>query len=280
MTTFAAVGLTCIDVYKNLDYCYPTGNGIDLMFNLMDMVPTLEPSVVTAIGDDANGELLLAACRRRNVSIDHVTIVPGGVTAVFEMLLNGRDRVHYRGEKGVMLSYCPSGADMDFIRTRDFIHTDLSWPVTDLLADMRRDGTRIYFDFSKKYGHPDMERCLKNIDYGIFSFEQETEEVRQLLKHGCGLGASVLIATFGEKGSLAYDGQNFYRQACIPAQNLMNTVGAGDSFGAGFMSGILRKLPVAECMRLGAEKSSEIVSMFEPYPMKNDEDSFERRQNG
>ena len=35
---FAAVGFTCIDVYKNLNISYPTGNGIDLMFNLMDLV--------------------------------------------------------------------------------------------------------------------------------------------------------------------------------------------------------------------------------------------------
>ena len=46
---FAAVGFTCIDVYKNLNISYPTGNGIDLMFNLMDLVPELVPSVVTAI---------------------------------------------------------------------------------------------------------------------------------------------------------------------------------------------------------------------------------------
>lgn len=38
---FAAVGFTCIDVYKNLNISYPTGNGIDLMFNLMDLVPEL-----------------------------------------------------------------------------------------------------------------------------------------------------------------------------------------------------------------------------------------------
>ena len=59
---FAAVGFTCIDVYKNLNISYPTGNGIDLMFNLMDLVPELVPSVVTAIGDDAYGQSMLEAC--------------------------------------------------------------------------------------------------------------------------------------------------------------------------------------------------------------------------
>ena len=64
---FAAVGFTCIDVYKNLNISYPTGNGIDLMFNLMDLVPELVPSVVTAIGDDAYGQSMLEACQKRKV---------------------------------------------------------------------------------------------------------------------------------------------------------------------------------------------------------------------
>ncbi len=129
---------------------------------------------------------------------------------------------------------------MDFIRTQDYIHTDLSWNVTGLLKDMRSKGTKIYFDFSKRYRHEDVPTILKNINYGIFSFEEETEEVRELLRMGCSMGAEVLLATFGEGGSLAFDGTEFYRQPCIPAPKLVNTVGAGDSYGAGFMSGILR----------------------------------------
>ena len=61
---FAAVGFTCIDVYKNLNISYPTGNGIDLMFNLMDLVPELVPSVVTAIGDDAMDSLCWKRVRK------------------------------------------------------------------------------------------------------------------------------------------------------------------------------------------------------------------------
>ena len=178
------------------------------------------PSVVTAIGDDAYGKSMLEACQKRKVDTGHVTIVPGGQTAVIEMLLNGRDRVHHRAEKGVMIPYQPTGEDMDFIRTQDYIHTDLSWNVTGLLKDMRSKGTKIYFDFSKRYQHEDVPTILKNINYGIFSFEEETEEVRELLRMGCSMGAEVLLATFGEGGSLAFDGTEFYRQPCIPAPKM------------------------------------------------------------
>ena len=39
---FAAVGFTCIDIYKNLGIQYPTGNGIDLLFNLMEQVEEID----------------------------------------------------------------------------------------------------------------------------------------------------------------------------------------------------------------------------------------------
>lgn len=237
---FAAVGFTCIDVYKNLGISYPTGNGIDLMFNLMELVPELEPAVVTAVGDDEYGTAMMQECRARGVDTTHIRVMPGENTAVIEMLLNGRDRVHHQADKGVMIEYQPTGVEMDFIREQDYIHTDLSWKVVDLLPEMRKKGTKIYFDFSKRWQNPEVPEILKSIQYGIFSFEEETQEVRELLQMGCGLGAEILIATFGEKGSLAYDGTTFYRQPCLPAKELVNTVGAGDSYGAGFMSGVIR----------------------------------------
>lgn len=276
MIKFSAVGLTCVDQYNNLGYKYPAGNGIDLMFNLQNLYPELQCSVVTGVGDDENGKLVIEACRNRNVDVSHVMTVAGGKTATFQMLLNGKDRVHYGSDKGVMIDYQPTDEDMDFIREQDFIHTDFSWNVVDLLPDMRKKGTQIYFDFSKKYTHPDLERVLKNIDYGIFSFEEETQTVLDFLRYSCSLGPRVLIATFGERGSVCFDGSDYVHQRCYPAYYLENTVGAGDSFGAGFMSGILEGSDLRECMHRGALKSSKIVSIFEPYPMKPNESSYQK----
>lgn len=262
----AAVGFACVDIYANLGVRYATGNGIDLIFNLKTLFPGADYAAVTAVGDDENGDMLLDACRERGVDCSHVTVVPGQATAVYEMLLNGGDRVHHRAEKGVMASYRPTGRDMDFIRGQQYVHTDLSWDVVDLLRDMRANGTRVYFDFSKKHEHPDLERVFPNIDYGIFSFEEDCAQARELLKAGCGMGATVMLATFGEGGSLAFDGNTFYRQAAIDCEQVVNTVGAGDSFGAGFLAGVIRGQDTAACMREGAALASRIVGIFPPYP--------------
>ncbi|NMC85556.1 MAG: fructoselysine 6-kinase, partial [Anaerolineaceae bacterium] len=40
------------------------------------------------------------------------------------------------------------------------------------------------------------------------------------------------------------------------------TMGAGDSYMAGFLHGVLRHLPVTECMRLGAVSSSLTLQYY------------------
>lgn len=264
MKKIAAVGFTCVDVYEDGSY-YATGNGISLLFNLLDLRSDIAGAVVSAVGEDTYGECILSACQARYVDTTHVRVVPGGATAKVEMRMNGQERVFHHTERGVITDYAPNGTEMDFIRTQDLVHTDLSWKVTDHLADIRKKGTQIYFDFSKRWQHPDVDRILKNIDYGIFSFEERTGEVDELLRHGCGLGAKILLATFGEKGSLAFDGTRFFQAPAVPCRKLVSTCGAGDSFGAGFLDGLWRGETIPVCLERGARRASKVVEWVEPY---------------
>ena len=151
------------------------------------------------------------------------------------------------------------------MQQQDLIHTDLSWQVTGHLPAMREKGAKIYFDFSKRWQHPDVETICKNINYGIFSFEEESPEVEALLRWGCALGAEILLATFGEQGSMACDGAHIYRQSTIPCAHLENTCGAGDSFGAGFLNGLYSGQDIQTSMRMGAELAAQVVGTFQPY---------------
>ena len=46
---------------------------------------------------------------------------------------------------------------------------------------------------------------------------------------------------------------------------MVNTVGAGDSFIAGFLFGVLLGLPVRDCLAKGAEVAAGVVQVFEPW---------------
>ena len=63
--------------------------------------------------------------------------------------------------------------------------------------------------------------------------------------------AGTAIATLGAEGSLAYDGHQFYRQCALPV-NIVDTMGAGDAFIAGFLYAAACGLGVKQAMEQGA----------------------------
>ena len=88
---------------------------------------------------------------------------------------------------------------------------------------------------------------------------------KELMKKYQSLGPTLVVATFGEDGSLVWDGKEFYSAGITPAEKVVNTVGAGDSFLAGFMHGIMTGKSIPECQKEGADLSAKIVAMFDPY---------------
>lgn len=78
------------------------------------------------------------------------------------------------------------------------------------------------------------------------------------------MGPKVAVATLGENGSIAYDGELFYTFG-IRKSEVVNTVGAGDSYIAGFTYGISQGWDIDESMRKGTEVASVVVGKFEPY---------------
>ena len=62
----------------------------------------------------------------------------------------------------------------------------------------------------------------------------------------------------GSRGSLAWDGTWFYTGGIVSCP-VVDTMGAGDSFIAGFLMAWLEGKPVPACMQLGAEQAAVTI---------------------
>ena len=86
MIRFAAAGYVCIDYYPQMDNrCYVTGNGVDVLFNLLDMRSDLCSSVVSAISDDTYGKMAVEVFSRKGIDCSQLDIIPGGVTPCVDL---------------------------------------------------------------------------------------------------------------------------------------------------------------------------------------------------
>ena len=111
-----------------------------------------------------------------------------------------------------------------------------------------------------------MEETLPYVTYGFLSYHSGRDSyIEDYLKDKVNRGMKIAIATFGEKGSLAYDKDGFHEGHVVKAEKVVNTIGAGDSFIAGFLYGVLNKYSVEECLQKGAEVASQVVAVFEPW---------------
>lgn len=258
----AAVGFTCIDVYENLQRSYATGNGVDCLINLSQM--GVAGSVVSAVGQDAYADLMRNTLAAYAIDHSHVHTLPGR-TAVIKMSLNGLDRVHGERQRGVMEGYDLLPGDLEFIHQHDAIHTDLSWNVLPRLPAMRAKGARVFFDFSIKALDPRVKEILPHVEWGMFSFPEKNADALDFLHWAAQIGGGVRIGTFGEAGAVAVAGSRVYEQPVVLQPRIVNTVGAGDAFAAGFLFGISKGEPIDACLYHGAQTASHVIGMFEPY---------------
>ncbi|MFL6556361.1 MAG: PfkB family carbohydrate kinase, partial [Bacillus sp. (in: firmicutes)] len=90
---------------------------------------------------------------------------------------------------------------------------------------------------------------LPGIDEGAFLFhEDDAEKLGDLfLSHG----ASIVVLKVGAKGAYYFTTEEQQLVPGFPVENVVDPVGAGDGFAAGFISGLLEGLSLHQAVEKG-----------------------------
>lgn len=260
----AAIGDNCIDVYKKLAKKYPTGNVVDTGVNIRHFgIPV---SIISTTGTDENGKWMLETLKKEGLDLSHFK-VHEGQTAVTYMDMEGVDRVHGEYVEGVLENMVFDDEDIRFASEHTLVHSALWGKAEHTLPKIKElnQQVRISFDYADRLDHELVEATLPYVDYGFYSYHRERDTfIEDFLMDKAARGMKVAVATFGEKGSLAFDGNEFYDGSIYQAA-VVNTVGAGDSFIAGFLYGILMEQDMQTCLDTGARLAARVISVFKPW---------------
>lgn len=95
-----------------------------------------------------------------------------------------------------------------------------------------------------------------------------TGDLQRALEH---VRSRVPIAaiTRSERGAIILRGQETIEIPAEPVAHVLDTTGAGDSFAAGFLFGVLRNYPTIEAARLGARAAAMIIQEIGARPKGN-----------
>lgn len=74
-------------------------------------------------------------------------------------------------------------------------------------------------------------------------------------------GIEKVIVKKGAKGAIGSDGKNIYDIEAIKPKALVDTVGAGDGFAAGFLTALLKGKSLEDCVRFANAVGSLVVGV-------------------
>lgn len=242
-----------MDVYEKEHKMYPGGNPVNVAVYLRRLGE--EASYTGVVGDDEYGRTMVHALESKGVDISHVRTEHGS-TAITKVELRNGERIFGDYIEGVLENFKLSDADLDFLCSHDLVVSGIWGKIDRDLPKIKARGVPIVFDFSDQPKDPIVDQAIGSVDYAFFASDGgDTPSLREFMKQKQAKGPKCVIVTLGGDGSIAYDGKAFTTSGIVPC-TVVDTMGAGDSYIAGFIQGTLQKKPLSECMHMGAANSS------------------------
>lgn len=255
----ASVGDNCIDYYFQTGASYPGGNSVNVSVYITRMGH--EASYIGVVGADQNGDLIREALKRKGVDVSHLHTV-AGPTAVTNVEVQNGERIFRSYDEGVLAGFRLTEEDITFLQEHDLIVTALWGKMERDLPRLKRRGSLLAFDFGSRHSGDLVDTAIPWVDYAFFSAEgMEEGAAEPFVREMKARGPKTVIVTMGKEGSVAFDGKELVRCGVVPC-TVVDTMGAGDSFIAGFLVSVLQGRPLKECMEKGAWNSSVTLQYF------------------
>lgn len=269
-----AVGDNVTDCYVDERVYYPGGNAVNVAVNCKQNGAEAV-SYIGVFGDDENAEWIKTCLTEEGVGFARSRKVYGhsGKPRVY---LKDGDRVFGPGPRDScqhLYSLRIVKEDIELIKQYDICHTSCYSNIEYELPALA-EACAVSFDFSDQRDEAYLARVCPHITYAFFSGADLSEAACEaLLKKAHALGVKIAGVTRGKQGALFYDGASFYRQGIV-AVEAIDTMGAGDSFIAGFLTKYADTRDMKVALLYAAERSARTCTVHggfgHPHPMPNE----------
>jgi sugar/nucleoside kinase (ribokinase family) len=217
------------------------------------------------VGEDNFAQVVLTALKRKNVDTSHImksTSLSTGATIVLNYDQD-RANVTYPGAmndlrlKDIDFGFLSIARHMHF--SSCFIQPGIRNDLTTLFRQAKELGLTTSLDTQwdpeEKWDLP-LEKLLPYVDVFLpniqeFKFltgSKTIEEGIRKLQH-C---AHFIVIKNGSDGAMAWNGKDLVSQAAFKNDYVVDCIGAGDSFNAGFIKDFINKKPLNKCLETGA----------------------------
>ena len=229
-------GDNVVDMYEHSHIMYPGGNCVNLSV-YSKMYGVERTAYMGYFGDDDIAEYIISVMDKLGIEMIKCKQLEGE-SGWSKCTLKDGDRVFGDYNQGGIRGKTPyilDRFDLEYMKEFDFVHSGNYCYTESQLSKMKAAGIKISFDFSDDSSKEYYEQYAPYVDYAFCSFDGTDKEAEEHLKFIHSLGPELASVTRGSKGCMMYDGNRFYVQPAKLIDNVVDTMGAGDSFLAIFM---------------------------------------------
>lgn len=251
------------------------------------------PRWISRLGNDAFGRYLAATLESEGVLVEAI-YDPDAPTAVFfkERSTTGPRRVVYYRRGSAASRLQPDDLTPEQFAGTRLLHLTGITPalsascaatVQRAIEMARAAGALISFDPNVRPSlWPSVEQCVATLrslisqsdivllgdeDAAVLYPGHSESKVLEAIR---GAGPSSVVLKLGARGAIAFEGTELAEVAAYPV-TVVDTVGAGDGFDAGYLSALLEGLPLAERLARAARVGAAAVAAsgdWEGYPTR------------
>lgn len=252
-----AIGDNVVDVYMDRNEMFPGGNALNVAV-LAKQYGAEETGFIGIVGNDAEGDHIIDSLEKNHVNISQIRRAYGESGKAYVDIDATGDRIFVKSNKGgiqskLRLKLAPT--DFDYIKAFDVLHTSIYSSLDDQLP-LIKQLLPISYDFSNHFTDELIKTVCPHITFAFISGSDfGDKQIEELINKIHGFGTHYVIVTRGAKGVIMSDRTQSYIQGIEEAE-VIDTLGAGDSFIAGFLTSYLNHHSIKQSLQLAALRAA------------------------
>ncbi|OGM04520.1 hypothetical protein A2715_01115 [Candidatus Woesebacteria bacterium RIFCSPHIGHO2_01_FULL_39_32] len=232
----------------------------------------IKVGLVTTLGGDSTGNLIVEKLEKEGVNMSYVVQQPTAGT-------NYSTAINYGGERTIFTYHAPRSYEFPVkLPVADWIYLtsmgESFQPFYNHLVDFihKNSGIKLAFNPGSRQMRTGVQalKPVLEITHIIYVNREEAEKLtgmedshgaeKELLQNLSDLGPKISIITDGSNGSFLYERQSnkYYKAGVLPVDAYERT-GAGDAFGAGCLSAIIKGKDFATALLWGTANSASVI---------------------
>ncbi len=243
------VGDNVVDHYLDQGVYYPGGNALNVAV-LARRCGSVNSAYIGILGEDEEGAHVHACILAEGLSADYLRFAKGETGKARVTLING-DRVFVDSNKGGVrrrLMLRMDQADLDLISRLGHVHSSCFSYLEPELPRIRAIAQGLSFDFSTERDLDYLAATCPHVTLAFLSASDLSDtETEDFVAKVHSMGAPMVCVTQGDRGAVFSTGVKTIRQGIAQAQ-LVDTMGAGDAFIAGFLAARLNGALVEDAL--------------------------------